>query len=195
MDTEFIEKSLDSSYEEWFKQLTEEEKNAVNRYTTNQYKKINGYLRTKEDILENEKIEKDIVLIDSALNKFNLKIRFFTYRVEFRDINEKELFIENLKTDKRIDYCNYCSTSIDEDIINSWIAKELSVNSNSLVLKIKALVSPDVNCAFIKLLSEFEEEKELLVARNVSLFIYSEPVINNNIIEVTGILKSMKGED
>ena len=190
MDIAQIEKSLSKSFEEWVEKLTEDEKNAIFLYTTNAYKEINGYLRNENELV-NYTIN-DIKLIDSALNKFILKNDIIVFRFENRELDKKEKILNLLKRRNYIFYSNFCSTSIDEIEVDNKIKYSLKSNNNVLIIKIKALVSKELKCAYIKNLSEFPEENEVLVIRNVYLVIYHIKE-ENNIITIYGELT--KGED
>lgn len=193
MDSKFVESSLNESYEEWVKLLTEEEKDAVFVYTTNQYKEINGYLRNEQDFFDSEEqIKKNITLIDSALSKFILRESTVVFRFEDRELKLKDKLLNFLKTRKQIWYSNFCSTTIEESHVDKLIKYSQKIGREIVVLKIKALVPKGFKCAYIPNLSDYPDEKELLIARNVYLNIYKVEE-KNNIIYLYG--KMQKGED
>lgn len=186
-----IEELLNSASEKWLEALTEKEQEAINDYSCNAYKEINGILRNKE-LYERNDWEEKIEFIDSALDKFELIENILVFRYETRDLKFQDDLFKLLQTQKQIFYSNFCSTSISETYIDTLIKYAQASKTKLTILKIKALIPKGFKCAYIRFLSEFPEEKEVLIARNVYLNIYSIDK-NDNIICIKG--KIEKGED
>lgn len=186
--------------EKWMMLLSGKEKKAIFEYTLEKenslYDRINNHLR---GIKEDSEVDYYIKLIDLALSKFNLKDDIEVYRAEATGFNivgekynEEEISIEDIiETYKYVEnfkiYKNYISTSICKNIALDYINNYLSKRyPNKFYLFIEGILKSNSSCGYIKSLSNFQSEEELLIMRNKKFLISEVSKFSNEVIKLKG---------
>ena len=181
---------LKKTCEIWKKSLTNEEKEAIKIYSDDS-KDINSYLL--ENKTDDPEIEQLIETIDSALLKCESPCDLWITRIETFPKSELKIRLDSYTKSKMIKYPNFVSTSIKPN----WEKEEKNLNfdTKKIQIIIKAKINKGTNCGYLdKDLSVFPSEKEILVLRNLTLFIKKIDYIEqHNKIEIIGILDYMKG--
>ena len=176
---------------DYFRKLAEpneEERKVVYNYTITDYIPINEYLDRNiipSDISEEEILHK-IKCIDDYLSKFQLKDKILVYRTEAETkygIEKIEDLLDIYSQGSEIRYKYFVSTSFSEEVADNFVLKYKSEKAK-FILKISILVTPNTKCAYIKGNSYFEEEEEVLIARNVSLIVLKSVIEDKNIIRI-----------
>lgn len=145
---------------EWVGALTDEEMNAIKDYTNKTDQAINNSLRqgTKE-------YEKEIALIDAAIDKATLDKNIIVYRgvgTDAFNIDISNIEIGTILPPEK----GYMSTSLDKYIAGSFLADE----ENSVLLKISVPKGEGVG-AYIQEISNKPDEQEFLLKRKAQLII------------------------
>lgn len=141
-----------SNYEEWSKNLTAEEKEALRDYLGDGYREINKHLRDGNKPTERENH------ITNAISRFELNENIVVWRGTSNKVWEEVLEREYLEIgDTFILDRGYTSTSIDKNITTSF--------ARGVLFKIKVPKNKGF-CAYMECLQVYEE-KEMLFKPNV----------------------------
>lgn len=159
-----------SLFKEWKNSLSDEEKKILFRYSDNFYNDVNSYLLESGGTFFNSKYEKEIKILDSALN-YELKERIKVFRAEYREISIDKILLGYEAVEEIIDiYPNYMSTSFTR----GKAIKHLGILRNSQILAKSFLlftsdVDKGVKCGYLdeELSSMGETEDEILILRGV----------------------------
>lgn len=170
------------SYKEWEEKLTEEEKDAVTLYTSGYHRALNIFLRNNQGETTCLKtFDESITLLDSAIKKFILKEGVKVYRIEFRELEDLKDILEVYQKGTKIEKKEYLSTSVSKEYCEYLKRRN---GNQGLIVEIIGIVRTSVSCAYIKELSHFEEEEELLILRNSNMFVVEEPKVYGNIVTI-----------
>ncbi|MEJ9166914.1 ADP-ribosyltransferase [Bacillus thuringiensis] len=183
----------------WNKLTPQVEKDAIRGYTAMDYSRINGYLRSDYyDILDQEKLEKSIKLIDRAFSKAPLYNDIVVYRrvgASAFGLSENELVKLDLKEDDIVNSTSKINMEIFEGFKNMFqgkYKKDPAYISTSIVkdpkegfsyrpILMKIHVPKGVPAIYVDPLSQFPGEMELLLPRNRTYKVTNiSPVIEKN---------------
>ena len=190
----------------WIDSLTLEERESIYKYTLdgqeNFYEKINNHLRGIE---KNEDMEVHIKNIDSALSKFKLGYDILVYRAQ-GDLSYNELSYEGEKitlddilttyryVKKFITYKNYISTSVTRECAESHLKNYLYLKQpNNFYLFIEAILKSGSSCGYIKSLSKYQAEEEMLIMRNKQFSISEVGIYNEKTLFLKGEFAELEG--
>jgi hypothetical protein len=158
----------------WGKQISKSQKKAIYNYTNQSYKDINGYLRKYKTLTPQQtvKVKKDIIKIDSALNKFTMNNPMTTYRGSLLPVLNEAVKGGKLQVGATVKDPAYLSTST-----TNYVVKNLFKTSVIMQLNFP---QPGKYGAYISSISDYPSEQEFLVRRGQKFV-------------VTGIKKNSKG--
>ncbi|HFJ9467051.1 TPA: ADP-ribosyltransferase [Bacillus cereus] len=169
------------NYEDWAKNLTAEQRDALDGYARQDYKEINDYLRNQGGS-GNEKLDEKITNISEALGQKPIPENITVYRwcgmPEFgyqisdplpsiKDFEEK--FLNTIKEDK-----GYMSTSLSSERLAAF-------GSRKIILRLQ--VPKGSTAAYLSAIGGFASEKEILLDKDSKYHI-------NKITEV--VIKGVK---
>lgn len=187
--------------EKWMNSLTVEEVDALFKYTgeaesqDSYYEKINKHLRGIEN---NKEIEKYIKHIDSALKKFSLESDITVYRAQgIEDISDEITINDIYETyqyvKEHLVYKNYISTSLKKRAAIFHLNFLFQIKLHKFGMLINANLKANSSCGYLKYLSYYENEEELLVMRNKKFTISEVRILNDNVIELVGNFEELEG--
>lgn len=167
----------------WDKQLSQNEKQSINAYTTNVGKLINLALLNDDDILP--EIQEHIDNIQSAINKFDLQNDLLA----FRGLSKLEFDMIDVGEQITKSFLQFKSTTLSNDV-----AKEFSSMSaidsgqdpfDNRRYGLIVNVPKGSNGAYIKHLSDAPNENEFLLNKGVSYKVIGKYKVENwNYIEI-----------
>lgn len=169
-------KLRDYSTQVWDSKLDEDERNAINTYTTNIGKVINLALISREEPLP--EIKNYIKNIESAINKFDLKEDL----IAFRGISKKEFDIIDLGESKTKMFLQFKSTSIEHDVSKKFSSMSIFDDENFMNDERYGLIvniPKGSNGAYIEHLSEDPSEMEFLLNKDVGYKILNKYDVEN----------------
>ena len=149
----------------------------INLYSSNDYIYINNYLRSGKMNCEeyNPYTEKEIKswiwCLHKSLTKRKSNVPNNT--IVYRGVNRK--FNEQLGVGTKIIFCEFISTSIDKNV-----AKGFCGNGTLFIIRIENNINPNFYCYKIEYLSEYQNEKEILITSNCTFQITSKIKANKN---------------
>lgn len=150
------------SFDKIIEKATDPEYNVATEYSGDGYRRINGCARGMQ-VYQNEENVNDIQLLDSLLNKFELKEDIIAYRgVDGKTPTElgiKGLGESTLK--------GFTSTSIDKDVADDF------ADFSEVKTRIEILAPKGTNCLFMEELTVVPNEYELLFPNNTKFDIVS----------------------
>lgn len=185
----------------WMNSLSEEEKESILKYSLegeiSYYERINNHLR---GIKEDFSLERYIKNIDSALNKFSLEEDIEVYRaqgigdisdvetIKIEDIYETYKYVKNF-----LIYKNYISTSINKEAAINHLKYLYFDRFYNFGMIINGNLRANTSCGYIKYLSAYEIEEELLIMRNKKFNISKVGIFNKRTIELFGEFEELEG--
>lgn len=159
----------------WVKSLSEEEADAVNTYTGSSYRSINKELRT--DSVERHR--KTIDRISSALNKYELKENILTFRGSDMDmlyhLGYEKTYEDMLMFNRGRSELNDIKAALEGQVlVDKGFMSTAVVKGSNFSKDILFNIEVDKSfkgAAFVKELSEFAHENELLLDKGTGLLI------------------------
>ncbi|MGR5864569.1 ADP-ribosyltransferase [Bacillus cereus] len=168
----------------WNKLTPQVEKDAIRGYTAMDYSRINGYLRSDYyDILDQEKIEKSIKLIDRAFSRVRLHDDIIVYRRVSESafgLPENALVKHIVKEDNPVNSTSKIDRESleffknrfqgkykkDPAYMSTSIVKDAAEGFSDAPILMKIHVPTGVPAIYVDPLSNFSGEMELLLPRN-----------------------------
>ncbi len=167
----------------WDKQLSQNEKQSINAYTTNVGKLINLALLNDDDILP--EIQEHIDNIQSAIDKFDLQNDLLA----FRGLNKLEFDMIDVGEQITKSFLQFKSTTLSNDVAKDFSSMS-AIDSGQdpfdnrrygLIVN----VPKGANGAYIKHLSDAPNENEFLLNKGVSYKVIGKYKVENwNYIEI-----------
>ncbi|MEB5827124.1 capsid protein [Staphylococcus haemolyticus] len=167
----------------WDKQLSQNEKQSINAYTTNVGKLINLALLNDDDILP--EIQEHIDNIQSAINKFDLQNDLLA----FRGLSKLEFDMIDVGEQITKSFLQFKSTTLSNDVAKDFSSMS-AIDSGQdpfdnrrygLIVN----VPKGANGAYIKHLSDAPNENEFLLNKGVSYKVIGKYKVENwNYIEI-----------
>ena len=155
------------SDKKWLSKLTNKEESAIENYTEGGYQRINSSLRKG-------KTTEDSEVIDSAINKYEVKEPFTTYRTGSNELlasigikTAQDVKDKNLKG-KTVSDKAFLSTSTLKNIALDDLGDGIQAPKSQILLKIDVTPGKGKG-AFIKKVSGAPEESEFLMKRGAKM--------------------------
>lgn len=166
------EELFNDSVDEWIGQLTEDEYNSINLYTSYVYQDINNYLENHNSGILNEvDVKTHIKNISSGLKKFNYQ----GWLTVYRGISEIE-YLKVLDSNEFKKFNSFKSTSLHFATANEF-PEYLNDQQYLLIITLP----PGTKGAYIDSITELEESEFLLDYRT------SYKIIDNKTDDISGL--------
>lgn len=167
----------------WDKQLSQNEKQSINAYTTNVGKLINLALLNDDDILP--EIQEHIDNIQSAIDKFDLQNDLLA----FRGLSKLEFDMIDVGEQITKSFLQFKSTTLSNDVAKEFSSMSAIDSGQDLFdnrrYGLIVNVPKGANGAYIKHLSDAPNENEFLLNKGVSYKVIGKYKVENwNYIEI-----------